>query len=124
MTISNPFKKINLMPQDTYNNLLEVKSDELYAIETPVIVEVSDKSLLPSWYVIYSNGWCEQGGRLSVSTSTTTITLLKSYIDTNYNISMTGSVGYPWVTSRTVNSFVADTSANATVDWKTKGYIK
>ena len=77
----------------------------------------------PTWYNLYSDGWCEQGGCSSVATATTTITLLKSYANANYSLSMTGSVGYPWVTSRTVSSFVADTSTAATVNWETKGYI-
>ncbi len=40
-----------------------------------------------SWYRVYSDGWCEQGGIVSVvqTSSGTTVTLLKSYIDTNYS---------------------------------------
>lgn len=39
-----------------------------------------------SWYRIYSDGWCEQGGIVSVAQNSTgtTVTLLKSYLDTNY----------------------------------------
>ena len=38
-----------------------------------------------SWYRVYSDGWCEQGGRLSVSTNqTVTINFLKPFVDTNY----------------------------------------
>ena len=38
-----------------------------------------------SWYRVWSDGWCEQGGRLSVtSNQTVTITFAKSFIDTNY----------------------------------------
>lgn len=38
-----------------------------------------------SWYRVYSDGWCEQGGQVSINTNTT-ITLLKPYKDTNYNL--------------------------------------
>ena len=39
----------------------------------------------PTWYNLYSDGWCEQGGRLSVSSNqTVTITFLKPFINTNY----------------------------------------
>ena len=41
-----------------------------------------------SWYRVYDDGWCEQGGRGALNeTSTTTITLLKPYKDTNYSVS-------------------------------------
>ena len=77
-----------------------------------------------SWYRIWSDGWCEQGGQSSVITATTTITLLKDYKNTQYNLYLAGtSAGYPWIISRTTQSFVADTSAAATVDWKACGYI-
>ena len=46
------------------------------------VVEVSDKSLLPSWYVVYNDGWCEQGGDNEV----TQLVFLKEFKDTNYTI--------------------------------------
>lgn len=43
-----------------------------------------------SWYRIWSDGWCEQGGRASVSeASTTTITYLKAFSNTNYTTQAT-----------------------------------
>ena len=43
-----------------------------------------------SWYRIYADGWCEQGGRIAASSSTSqTNILLKTMIDTNYNINIT-----------------------------------
>lgn len=40
-----------------------------------------------SWYRVYSDGWCEQGGRYLISTSGSgTITFLKEFIDNNYTI--------------------------------------
>lgn len=46
-------------------------------------VEVSDKSLMPSWYVVYNDGWCEQGGIMTGSGagSRVTLTFLKPYIN-------------------------------------------
>lgn len=96
------------------------------------LIEVSDSSLMPSWYKVFEETnpqtgevrkWCEQGGQSSVATSTTTINLLKSYAYISYNLSMTGSAGYPFITSRSTGSFVADTSAAAVVVWEAKGYI-
>ena len=38
-----------------------------------------------SWYRIWSDGWIEQGGRVSISQDTqTTVTLLKTFSNTNY----------------------------------------
>ena len=41
-----------------------------------------------SWYRVYSDGFCEQGGEQSIQggTSPTTVTLLKPYINTNYSV--------------------------------------
>ena len=46
-------------------------------------VGVSDKSLMPSWYVVYNDGWCEQGGIMTGSGagSRVTLTFLKPYIN-------------------------------------------
>ena len=39
------------------------------------------------WYRIYSDGWCEQGGKTGIfATSLQTFTLLKQYKDTNYSV--------------------------------------
>ena len=41
-----------------------------------------------SWYRVWSDGWCEQGGRAALNEiSTTTISLFKVYKDTNYSVS-------------------------------------
>lgn len=45
-----------------------------------------------AWYRIYSDGWCEQGNYVQSTTSNSqpeSITLFKSYLDTNYSISIT-----------------------------------
>lgn len=47
-------------------------------------VEVSSKSSMPNWYVVYNDGWCEQGGYLSSNESS--ITFTKAYKDTSYFI--------------------------------------
>jgi hypothetical protein len=43
-----------------------------------------------SWYRVYADGWCEQGGVITPSSTTVNyqVTLLKSYIDTNYVLSL------------------------------------
>lgn len=89
--------------------------------EAHVVIEAYENGT--SGYRTWSDGYHEEWGQSAVTTATTVILLLKSYKNTSYNISMTGSTGYPFITSRTIGSFVADTSANATVDWKTSGYL-
>ena len=44
-----------------------------------------------SWYRIWSDGWCEQGGYYVPTATLGTITLLKSYKDTGYSITTGGS---------------------------------
>lgn len=40
-----------------------------------------------SWYRVYSDGWCEQGGRAELSeTSTKIVTFLKAFNDTSYTL--------------------------------------
>lgn len=96
-------------------------------------VKISDKSLMPSWYVVYNDGWCEQGGvSKSATTGAATVSLLKPYKSVNYTRLLT--IGdrldsaqwaiYP--TNRTTTSFGAYspvTGYELSFDWETKGYI-
>lgn len=62
-----------------------------------------------SWYRVYSDGWCEQGGLFpSVSSDQNiTITLVKPFKDTNY----------------TVNTIRGNTNYNANITWYWLGYF-
>lgn len=91
-------------------------------------VEVSDKSLMPSWYVVYNDGWCEQGGFTTKDEAPTS--LLKSYKDTNYSITLTSKISTgdhtasASYTSKAVSSFTVDyTNTALGVDWECRGYI-
>lgn len=45
------------------------------------------------WYRVYSDGWCEQGGKQATAShqyGSTTVTLLKTMKDTNYQITLGG----------------------------------
>lgn len=46
-----------------------------------------------SWYRVWSDNWCEQGGKSSLISDygTFTINLLKAYVDTNYTITTGGT---------------------------------
>ena len=86
-----------------------------------------------SWYVVYSNGWCEQGGYY---TSTTTgwenINLLKTYKDNKYqaNATLTGGDTSTKIvkvgsesknTASTLGIFLGASGYGAR--WETKGYL-
>lgn len=53
----------------------------------PASVVIETYSNETSWYRVYSDGWCEQGGTVEATSNIwVTITLLKPYINTNYNL--------------------------------------
>lgn len=90
-----------------------------------------------SWYRVYSDGWCEQGGTVTISgnQSSQTTTLLKPFVDVNYSIMLSGSD----VSGSTVSGvelaygFKATSSfqwgrndgysGEQTVTWEARGYI-
>lgn len=83
-----------------------------------------------SWYRIYSDGWCEQGGESPQPANTTqnTITLLKSYKDTNYTITSVGGLtSIINKANKTINSFTIDTNSGSGTKylayWQASGYI-
>lgn len=85
-----------------------------------------------SWYRVWSDGWCEQGGSEITAVSNKTITLLKTYKDVNYKVLTTGrgtanrTIN---VSSRTEQDFLVTCrnytdAANASIyDWVAYGYI-
>ena len=94
-----------------------------------------------SWYRVYSDGFCEQGGVNTYSSSPLTISLLKSYKDTNYTVcaleGFTDAIhGGGWTTfyKSTKNSFQVKTwygngtgdgtSSSYIISWRTVGYIR
>ena len=108
------------------------------------LVEVSDKSLLPSYYRVYSDGWCEQGGIITIPSFTTntnfTITFLKNFLNTNYTVytQLSGLSVSNWamvqgamIGTRTNNNvliYLYSTSGNSSIAehqriWKAEGYI-
>lgn len=102
---------------------------------------VEKKQSGTSWYRVYSDGWCEQGGitGLIADYGTATVNLLKSFADTNYTITKatmmpsTGDDGQ-WnnnaiirYATRTVNSFQIYNRGSADggryVSWQAEGYL-
>jgi hypothetical protein len=94
-----------------------------------------------SWYRLWSDNWCEQGGIITVSTNVykgQEVTLLKAYKDTNYHINAKNSIvtNDAGVQSLSVNAVAANANplTNSTFAvalyaackscrWTTSGYI-
>lgn len=86
------------------------------------------------WVNWYSDGWCEQGGYTAVADDAdVTVTLVKTYTDTNYNIlfgnrssTYTASTfGLPTCISKQTDTFhIGGQSSGGTcdTDWKASGY--
>lgn len=78
-----------------------------------------------SWYRVYSDGWCEQGG----SNVSGKITLLKAFANTNYIVTtrmLSGSNNVEWYeygenTNKTTTTFTVGTRP---VNWYACGYIR
>ena len=76
-----------------------------------------------SWYRIYDDGWCEQGGTRVAQNTWETITFLKSFINTNYTALVSNSKG-----GTNANSIRNKTTAsmqiyqNLQYDWYACGY--
>lgn len=89
-----------------------------------------------SWYRVYSDGWCEQGGIITspASTGNNDIIFIKAFVDTNYyfnriNESTVNSTatnfaceGYTNKSTTGISVF-AITSYLSAIIWEAKGYI-
>lgn len=95
-----------------------------------------------SWYRVWSDGWCEQGGIINVNyvtnaTYSVGITFTKEFADTNYSIFAfsadrpnvhQSNISYPTnskaTTGFTMWTFTSGTTTNnVPVSWEAKGYI-
>lgn len=105
----------------------------LEQLAKPHIVETYQNGT--SWYRVYSDGWCEQGGRVNASANGTSVALLKPYKNLDYAGNVLQIVGtYAKDVNNGVWSFVptsTDTTtlysgvtAGVLVQWFAYGYIK
>ena len=88
-----------------------------------------------SWYRIYADDWCEQGGRfVSQDAQNITVNFLKEYKDTNFSIivgKMIGSSGNPSYWTYAVYRFDtksmvicnATNGSNNNCQWEVRGYL-
>lgn len=79
-----------------------------------------------SWYRVYSDGWCEQGGNMQ---TTATVTFLKPFSNANYSVIATltnGSVSNYEpiiVTDKTTSDCKINNAYSRRCDWRAYGYI-
>jgi hypothetical protein len=92
----------------------------------PHIVETYQSGT--SWYRVYSDGWCEQGGRCTASSQT--VSFLKPFISTNYTVTGGLIPGNPSATYEHLNigsltnaSFYYTAYDNYQLMWQANGYI-
>ena len=106
-TVVNASGKIPAANLDTAIPDVSTKADtDLSNVTKPYVTETYSNGA--SWYRVWSDGWCEQGGQKG--SFVTTISFLKSFSDTNYYFNekcyRTGSTAdaYNYYTSKTMNS--------------------
>lgn len=94
----------------------------------------------PTWYNLYNDGWCEQGGLATGGTTTrgNTVYLFIPYMDTNYTLTATANpatnpfanttVIWVKVSKSSNSSFITQTGYNSgtasetKLSWEAKGY--
>lgn len=92
----------------------------------PHIVEVSSSSILPRWYRVYSDGWCEQGGSATRSSAgTTSVSFSKNFSSTNYTVIVSSDTTLSGHTNNITSKTTADFSCywNGNLDWRADGFI-
>lgn len=114
------------LPMGEIYGMIEQKVNKSDLQEATFVIETYHNGA--SWYRIWSDGWCEQGGETTVAGMPGTVTLLKEYRDTSYLISIT-----PYQDTDNVSHNAGFTSAITTtsfgfrseryIKWETKGYI-
>ena len=135
--VPNPATSDNSTKAATTNWVRQVAAlKDLSNITKPYVTETYQNGA--SWYRVWSDGWCEQGGQCATSQAAwVTITFLKSFINTNYVAtggSKVSDSSYPNnplstsfrnYTTTSVQSTVHDdeTINKGTWTWRVCGYI-
>ena len=105
----------------------------VYNVVFCVLSVLNIRSNRKYWYRVYSDNWCEQGGRFTSNDATsTTVTLMKAYRDTNYlpmicMYGLNGAAQYRTFQVQTINtnSMLVWNCTNGTNTclWRCEGYI-
>ena len=113
---------IDEVATDLNNKVDKSSLNEIYPV-----VETYSNGI--SWYRVYSDGWCEQGGEVTATSDSAnqTISLLKNYVNTNYDVSVTPTISTATaatqmvVITRTTSSFTTVNTSSKI--WVARGYI-
>lgn len=107
-------------------------SEASWGETTSIVTVIESYTNNMDWYRIYSDGWCEQGGYVTISATSTTIPFLKQMRDSNYCILTQGKTS-AYTTSNTINiqslsktvSSMTIGCATTTINvyWKICGYL-
>ena len=127
---------------DVVNQGMEILEQVNQGIESRVKLDGSNAEFIyvteayqngTSWYRIWSDGWCEQGGAIDSTASPYTVSLLKTYSSIEYSISCTfvgntysNDSGCLLTSSQTTSSFkvvMPNDNLNWNFFWETRGYI-
>lgn len=123
---------------DSNKGIVQVDDDTIGATNgtiavknlTPIHAVVETYVNGASWYRVYDDGWCEQGGvGTSTSDSGVSIVFLKEFADTNYAVSITvidnGSSNYSTAAKvRTTSDMkIVCYTETKTMSWQAYGYI-
>lgn len=133
VVVANGTVNQSQMDWSEWSSNLSSKVDKSSLAECAVVVKVSDRSIAPSWYRIWSDGWVEQGGRIASATSQT-VELLIEMADINYCLTFgayattsTDTEGWdmlPGSSDYTTTSFRVSSVAGRNDNWKVEGYKK
>ena len=136
ITDYNPSNVFCAVDNSKYVREMEQKADvDLSNCTKPYVTETYVNG--SSWYRVWSDGWCEQGGVTTLGVNqTTTVTLIKTYINTNYAILVNFKQNVniddnpmPYVSTTSqfkiygTNMGSHDSWNNVAVQWVTTGYI-
>lgn len=134
VVVANGTVNQSQMDWSEWSSSLQSKMNADHSNDTkPYIVEVSDKSLMPSWYRVWSDGWCEQGAYYVASGTSATVSFLVEYNSTPLvtlseasTASGTDTGGFDMVTAATnitTASFRISIASGRSIYWEAKGYI-
>lgn len=122
--VANAVQNLELLDVGTVMEQAVLRSS---LTEAQVVVETYQNGT--SWYRIWSDGWCEQGGSTDKGTKIA-ITLLKQYKDNSYQILIgqyhTGATdmhGTVIRDSKAPTGFTIAGNANVNFNWQASGYL-
>jgi hypothetical protein len=95
-------------------------------VEAQVVIETYSNGT--SWYRVWSDGWCEQGGRQYVSNAQVAVTFLKPFKDTNYYANCRSVSANTYATTASIEGLLPESmgirsTSTATWAWQACGYI-